>query len=112
MQRREFITLFGGLAAALPLAARAHGAERVHRVGYLEGSSESDVSSLLAAFRQELHELGYIEGRNLVFHSRFADGKLDRFPSLANELVALNPEVLFVVTTLTARTARAATERT
>jgi ABC-type uncharacterized transport system substrate-binding protein len=108
-KRREFITLFGGLAAAWPLAARAQGAERVYRVGYLEGSSESDVSSLLAAFRQGLHELGYIEGRNLVLHSRFADGKLDRFPSLAKELVELNPDVLFVVTTVATRAAQAAT---
>src|SRR6202047_1735177 len=110
MQRREFITLLGGGAAVeWPLAARAQGAERVYRVGYLEGSSESGVSSLLAAFRQELHELGYVDGRNLVLDSRFADGKLDRFPSLAKELVELNPDVLFVVTTLATRAAQAAT---
>jgi hypothetical protein len=72
MKRREFITLLGGAAATWPLAARAQRAERVYRVGYLEGSSESSVSLLLAAFRQELQELGYVEGRNLVLHSRSA----------------------------------------
>ena len=109
MRRRQFITLLSGAAAAWPLAARAQRAQRVYRVGYLEGSSEASVSSLLAAFRQELQELGYVEGRNLVLHSRFADGKLDRFPSLATELVDLKPDVLFVVTTLAARAAQAAT---
>jgi putative tryptophan/tyrosine transport system substrate-binding protein len=87
--RRELIAALGGAVAMWPLAARAQRPERVYRVGYLEGSSESDVSSLLAAFRQELHKLGYFEGRNLVLHSRFADGKLDRFPSLAKELKRL-----------------------
>jgi len=109
IRRRELIAALGGVAVGWPLAAHAQGADRVYRVGYLEGSSESDVSSLLPAFRQELHELGYIEGRNLVLHSRFADGKLDRFPSLVKELVELSPDVLFVVTTLATRAAQAAT---
>jgi putative ABC transport system substrate-binding protein len=108
VRRRNFITLLGG-AAVWPLVARAQRAQRVYRVGYLEGSSEARTSSLFAAFRQELQELGYIEGRDLVLYSRFADGKLDRFSSLAKELVDLNPDVLFVVTTAATRAAQAAT---
>jgi putative ABC transport system substrate-binding protein len=109
MRRRQFITLLSGTAASWPLATRAQRAERVYRVGYLEGSSESAVSSLLAAFRLKLNELGYIEGRNLVLCSRFTDGKFDRFPSLVRELVELKLDVLFVVTTLATRAAQAAT---
>jgi putative ABC transport system substrate-binding protein len=108
IKRREFITLLGGVAA-WPLAARAQRAERVYRVGILEGGSESAVSSLIAAFRQELQGAGYTEGRNLVLHVRFADGKLDRFPSLAKELVELKPDVLFVVTSAATQAAQAAT---
>ena len=108
VRRRNFITLLGG-AAVWPLVARAQRAQRVYRVGYLEGSSEARTSSLFAAFRQELQDLGYIEGRDLVLYSRFADGKLDRFSSLAKELVDLNPDVLFVVTTAATRAAQAAT---
>ena len=108
MNRRELIALAGG-AVAWPVGTAAQRAEKVYRVGYLEGSSESATSSHFAAFRQGLHVLGYVEGRNLAFHARFGDGKLDRYSSLAKELVDLEPDVLFVVTAAATRAAQAAT---
>jgi ABC-type uncharacterized transport system substrate-binding protein len=97
------------LLLAAPLAAEAQGAERVYRVGYLGTQSESDVVPFLAAFRQGMHKLGYVEGRNLTLVVRLAQGKFDRFPSLAQELVRLNPDVLFVATIVGTRAAKAAT---
>ena len=89
MDRRAFIgTMAGGLLAA-PLAAEAQQAEKVYRIGYLGGQSESIDEPFLAAFRQGMQQLGYAEGRNLVFVPRFAKGQFDRFPSLAHELVRL-----------------------
>ena len=60
MNRREFITLLGG-AVASPLAARAQQAGKVWRIGWLGGASRAAVSGLLDAFRQGMHELGYVE---------------------------------------------------
>ncbi len=97
------------LLLAAPLAAEAQRAEKVYRVGYLETSSASEVAPSFAAFRQGMLELGYVEGRNLMLVARFAEGKFDRFPSLAQELVRLNPDVLFVATVVGTRAARAAT---
>jgi putative ABC transport system substrate-binding protein len=75
------------LLLAAPLAAEAQRAEKVYRVGYLETSSASEVAPSFAAFRQGMIELGYVEGRNLMLVALFAEGKFDRFPSLAQELV-------------------------
>ena len=98
----------GGLLAA-PLAAEGQQAGNVYRVGYLGGQSESAAVPFLAPFRQGMHKLGYVEGQNLMLVTRFAEGKFDRFPSLAQELVHLNPDVLFVATSVGARAAKAAT---
>jgi len=77
------LTLAFGLAW-LPLAANAQLAEKPPRVGLL--GSYSPASPLYEAFRQGLRELGYVEGRNLIIEARFADGKLDRLPSLRASL--------------------------
>jgi len=103
------IPLLALAVLAAPLAAEAQRADKVYRVGYLEGSSGSAGAPFLAAFRQAMYELGYVEGRNLVLDARSAEGKFDRFPSLARELVRLNPDVLFVATTVGTRAAKAAT---
>ena len=97
------------LLLAAPLVAEAQRAEKVYRVGYLGGSSGSVVAPFLAAFRQGMHELGYVEGRNLMLEARFAEGKVDRFPSLAQELVRLNPDVLFVASSAGTLAAKAVT---
>jgi putative ABC transport system substrate-binding protein len=92
-----------------PLVGEAQQAEKVYRVGYLGGQAESVDDRFLAAFRQGMHRLGYVEGRNLVLVARFAKGQSDRFPALAQELVRLNPDVLFVATVVGIRAVKAAT---
>jgi putative tryptophan/tyrosine transport system substrate-binding protein len=93
MKRRAFITLLGG-AAAWPLAARAQQAV-TRRIGLLETSSPSPARvQLWETLRQRLRELGYLEGQNIAFESRFGEGNLDRLPDLAAELVALKVEVI------------------
>jgi putative ABC transport system substrate-binding protein len=115
--RREFIgTLAGGLLAA-PLAAEAQQAGKVYRIGYLSPSSPSDPERLaspfgergLAAFRQGLRELGYVEGQNFVIEHRWAEGKFERLPDLAAELVRLKVDVIVSVVTQATLAAKNAT---
>jgi hypothetical protein len=90
VKRREFITLTGGAAAAWPLAARAQQAGRIRRIGVLFGVSASDQEyrQRFDALKQALRELGWADP-NISFEPRFAEGKLDRLPALAAELVNL-----------------------
>ena len=97
MKRREFITLLGG-AAAWPLAARAQQPERMRHIGVLgSGTADNpDVQVRLAAFKQGLQQLGWIEGRNLRIEYRLgALGDAERTRKYAAELVALAPDVIF-----------------
>jgi len=96
MRRREFITLLGGAAAALPLAARAQQSERMRRVGVLMNFTSDDPVSQdrLAAFVQGLQELGWTVGRNLQVDYRWGAGNVERYRTFAAELVALTPDVL------------------
>jgi len=99
MSRRAFMT--GALAfLAAPLGAEAQQAGRVYRIGFLTAGIEA-AGPLLAAFRQGLSELGYIDGQNLIIEWRFAEGRYDRSPTLARDLIALNVEV--IVAHITAR---------
>ena len=79
MQRREFIALLGGIAA-WPLAARAQQSTTVARIGYLNTNDASTSASYVEAFRAGLRDLGYVEGKNFVIESRFAEGNVDRLP--------------------------------
>ena len=88
MNRREFITLLGGAAAAWPLAARAQ--QRAKRVGILETIPPQANAANFDALRKGLQELGYEEGRSLIIEYRSADGRAENFPALAAELVGLN----------------------
>ena len=96
MRRREFITLFGGAAATWPLAARAQQpAGRVyHRVGYLGIPSREQAPHLIKAFEEGLRGLGYRAGDNVAIEYRFANGELERLPTLAAELVRLGVDVI------------------
>jgi hypothetical protein len=95
IQRREFITLLGGAAAAWPLAARAQLAERRKRIGWLDGTSEdSETRARLSAFRKSLEALGWIEGRNVEIITRFGANDPTRNQSYVTELLALMPEVI------------------
>jgi putative ABC transport system substrate-binding protein len=96
MKRREFIALLGGAAATWPLAARAQQGERMRRVGVLSGSApdDPDAQARLAALRQGLHQLGWIEGRNLQIHARWGAGDAAETRKAATELAALAPDVI------------------
>jgi putative ABC transport system substrate-binding protein len=109
MKRREFITLLGG-AATWPLTARAQQATKSYRIGMLETISPALNAAHLDAFREGLRQLGYVEGKNYVIEYRSADGRADRFPSLAAELVRLGVDVIVARGTPAAVAAKNATE--
>jgi putative ABC transport system substrate-binding protein len=110
MRRREFITLLGGAAAAWPLVARAQQAGKIYRIGILEPIPAERNAANLDALRKGLRDLGYVEGRNLVIEYRSADGRAERFPDLAAELVRLKVDLIVTRGTPAARAAKKATE--
>jgi ABC-type uncharacterized transport system substrate-binding protein len=89
--RRTFLVTFVGGILTAPLAAEAQTAEKVYRIGML-GSSASD--PLVEAFKQGLRELGYVEGRNIMVEYRSAEGRTERLPELAADLVRLKVDVI------------------
>jgi putative ABC transport system substrate-binding protein len=101
VNRRSFITLLSGAAAAWPLAARAQQAGRVRRVGVLSNIAESDLEaqSMVAAFDQTLQDLGWVDGRNLRIDRRWAAGNRDRIEAFAKALVGLEPDAIVAYTT-------------
>jgi hypothetical protein len=96
MRRREFITLLGGATVAWPLAGAAQQPEKIRRIGVLMGAAEADPISLvrIAAFKQRLQEVGWIEGRNLRLDVLWAAGNVDRMRAGAKEIVGLRPDVI------------------
>lgn len=110
--RRRCIGALVALGLIAPLAALAqHAPTKVPRIGYLEASMPQNGSSrFLEDFRRGLRELGYVEGKNIVLEIRFAEGKLDRLPALADELVRLNVDVLVAVNSPSVRAAKQATQ--
>jgi len=94
MRRREFITLIGGAAAAWPLSAEAQPSPVRPLIGVLSPLSAVAASRNIAALRSALRDLGYVEGRNVTLALRYGDGSAERMPSLARELIALNPDVV------------------
>src|SRR4030095_13284215 len=107
LKRRDFITLLGGAAAAWPLAARAQQAVPV--VGVLSAEWPNLFSDRLRAFHDGLRETGYVEGRNLAIEYRWAEGRNDRLPALATELVRRQVTVLVATSTPAVLAARIAT---
>ena len=95
--RREFITLVGGAAAALPFGARAQQAGKRPTIGFLGGTTAALSSQITAAFSQRLRELGWVEGRTIAIEYRWAEGRSERFAEIAAEFVRL--KVDFILTT-------------
>ena len=96
MKRREFITLLGGAAAVWPLAARAQQGDRVKRIGVLMAYAEGDLEGegFVAAFREGLQQLGWAEGRNIRIDLRWAAADEEAMQRFAQELVALQPDLI------------------
>src|SRR5262245_46512860 len=94
MKRRQFITLLGGAAAAGPLAARAQQPIKIYRIGFLASDPTIPAQPAGQAFLDGLRESGLVEGKNIIIERRFAEGRIDRFDSLAAELVRLKLDVM------------------
>jgi putative tryptophan/tyrosine transport system substrate-binding protein len=109
MDRRTFLAGTGAVLLAAPLAAEAQQARKVPRVGYLSVFSSSNPYPPSEAFWQGLHDLGWVEGQNIAIEWRFAEGKAQRLPDLAAELVRLRVDLIFAETTPAARAAKHAT---
>src|SRR6267378_2303236 len=94
-----------------PLAAEAQPPGKVPRVGYLNPGSSSDPlrQRRLEAFRQGLRELGYVEGQNIAIESRWAEGKYDRYPALAADLIRSKVDVIVAVSAAATQAAQQAT---
>jgi putative ABC transport system substrate-binding protein len=108
MDRRAFLGGTGAVLFAAPLAAEAQQAAKIARIGYLSPNLAAS-PHLHEAFRQGLRDLGYVEGRNVVIEYRDAEGKPERLPALAAELVALKVDVIVAANTPTALAAKQAT---
>jgi putative ABC transport system substrate-binding protein len=117
MERRTFLAMVPGSLLAAPRAVEAQQAGRVHRIGFLSPSSPSDPERLaspfgeggLAAFRQGMRDLGYAEGQNISIEPRWAEGRFERLPDLAAELVRLKVDVIVSVVTQATLAAKNAT---
>src|SRR6266513_661068 len=94
--RRQVVTACGAMVLAAPLTVLAQGSTpKVPRIGYLEASMpQNGTTAFLEDFRQGLRELGYVEGKNVQLEIRWGEGKLERLPALADELVQLKVDVI------------------
>ena len=110
MDRRMFIGGVAGGLFATPLGARAQPAGKVYRIGILEPIPAAQNLANLDALRKGLRDLGYVEGRNLVIEYRSADGRAERFPDLATELVRLKVDLIMTRGTPATNAAKNATE--
>jgi putative ABC transport system substrate-binding protein len=106
MKRRDFITLVGGAAAAWPLAARAQHAGKTWRIAFI-----AHVPTIIyeEPLFDDLRELGYVEGQNIIIERRYAEGRPERFQEFAAEMVRLKADLIITTTTPAALAARNAT---
>jgi putative ABC transport system substrate-binding protein len=93
MKRRDFITLLGGATAIWPLGARSQ-QPTMPLIGFLNGRSRAETIAVMGHFQKGLADTGFVEGRNVRVEYRWADGRYDRLPALATEIVNLHPTVI------------------
>ena len=111
MDRRAFITVLGGSVVAAPLAAEAQQAVRVPRIGVIvPAEPESPTEPNIAAFRQGLRSLGYVEGQNVAINYRYAHGKTELYAEFAAELVRLQMDIMVVGSAAATLVAKSATQ--
>ena len=110
MRKKIFCLALGAMLSALSFSVEAQQTGKIPRIGYLSSLSASSDSSRHDAFRQGLKELGYVEEKNVAVEYEFAQGKLDRLPDLAGELVRLKVDVIVVGGSTATRAAKNATK--
>lgn len=111
MDRRAFLVMIGGSVLIAPLAGEGQAPQKEPRVGYLSIGLAADPRrvAIFDAFRRGLHDLGYIENRNISIETRFADGDYDRLPGLAPELIRLRVDIIMANSTPAVKAALGAT---
>src|SRR2546428_7542103 len=111
LSRRQVVIACGAVVLIVPLTALPQGTTpKVPRIGYLQASMpQNGTTPFLEDFRQGLRELGYVEGKNVQLEIRWAEGKLERLPTLADELVRLNVDVIVAVNSPSVIAAKQAT---
>jgi len=109
MSKKIFVLALSAMLLDLSFTVDAQQPKKVARIGYL-GSTASTSAESLKPFRERLRELGYIEGQNISMESRYWDGKVERLPSLAAELVRLNSDVILTTGTEAAEASKNATK--
>jgi len=111
MTRKIFYVALGALLLALCRPAEAQQPTKIPRIGILESAGvPSGSARTTQAFRKGLHDLGYIEGKNILIEYRYGEGKLDRIPGLVAELVQVKIDVLVVSSFVGIRAAKQATK--
>jgi len=111
MRRREFIMLLGGAAAAWPLPARGQQAKIIPRIGYLTDEVISDPFDSRKLVVSSLHELGYLDGQNIIIEFRSSGGRDDQLPALAANLVSLHVDIILAIGTPATQAAKSATQQ-
>jgi ABC-type uncharacterized transport system substrate-binding protein len=107
--RRKFITLLCGAAAAWPIAARAQQAASKPTIGFLRANTRSAKDQLIADFVQRLSELGWVEGRTIAIEYRWSDGRRERLPEIVAEFVRLKVDIMVLEGTAATLAAKQAT---
>jgi len=110
MDRRTLVSAVACALLTLPVVVEAQPAGKVPRIGFLQQNSVETSPHLVAAFRQELGERGWVEGRNVVIDIRYADGRVDRFPALLAELIRLKVDLIVTTSSATSWAAKGITQ--
>jgi putative ABC transport system substrate-binding protein len=109
MDRRSFVRTFAGGLVIARSVAMAQSVAKVYRIGFFLGATGESVASLFGALSEGLRDLGYVEGRNIIFERRYADGHMERLGEIAAELVRLRVDVIVTGSSIHVAAARRAT---